>query len=80
MTKVTERQKEVLQAIVNFTKEHKYPPTVRELCKEVNLSSSSTVHGMLQRLKIHGLVTWEPDLPRTLTVVSEVEKHEKVTS
>jgi repressor LexA len=77
MTRVTTKQKRVLQAILDFTKENKYPPTVRELCRKLGLSSPSTVHGFLERLKINGLVTWEEGCIRTLKVV---DKREKVTS
>lgn len=71
MQNITQKQKAVLEAILAYTKEHKYPPSVRELCDMLNLSSSSTVHGYLERLKIHGLVSWEPGSPRTLRVLRE---------
>lgn len=77
MSKVTMKQKRVIQAILDFTKENKYPPTVRELCNALGLSSPSTIHSHLERLKVHGLVTWEEGCLRTLKVV---EKNEKVTT
>jgi repressor LexA len=77
MAKVTTKQKRVLQAILDFTKENRYPPTVRELGAKLGLSSSSTVHSYLERLKLHGLITWEEGSIRTLKVV---EKSEKVPS
>jgi SOS-response transcriptional repressor LexA len=77
MSKVTQKQRRVLQEILDFTKENRYPPTVRELGQALGISSSSTVQGFLERLKIHGLVTWEQGCPRTLKVV---DQHEKITS
>jgi len=74
MPKITSKQKAVLEAILEFTKEHKYPPTVRELCDMLNLKSSSTVHGHLSRLKLRGLISWEPSLPRTVHIKKEVMK------
>lgn len=69
MQKITSKQRAVLVAILSFTEKHKYPPTVRELSDMVGLKSSSTMHGYLERLKLLGLVTWEPSSPRTITVV-----------
>ncbi len=41
-------------AILSFINQqvdlHGYPPTVREICNAVNLSSTSTVHGHIKRL------------------------------
>ena len=39
------RQLDVLQFIYKEVQEHGYPPTVREICNAVQLSSTSTVHG-----------------------------------
>lgn len=71
MQKLTVKQRAVLEAILTYTKENKYPPSVRELADMVNLKSSSTVHGYLHRLKMHGLIAWEPGSPRTLRVVDQ---------
>ena len=45
------RQLDVLQFIYKEVQEHGYPPTVREICNAVQLSSTSTVHGHLSRLE-----------------------------
>ncbi|WP_339064159.1 transcriptional regulator [Tepidibacillus marianensis] len=57
--------------MIAFTSEHKYPPTVRELCDIIGLASSSTMHGYLKRLQLHGLITWEPEKPRTISIVEK---------
>ena len=52
MTKASEkRQLAVLQYIYDCVEERGYPPTVREIGKVVNLSSTSTVHGHLSKLE-----------------------------
>lgn len=43
------KQIDVLRFIYEEVKEHGYPPTVREICNAVGLSSTSTVHGHLSR-------------------------------
>lgn len=52
MTKISEkRQMAVLRFIYERVTEKGYPPTVREICQAVDLSSTSTVHGHLARLE-----------------------------
>ena len=46
---LTTRQKQILEYIRTCVHKFGYPPSVREICKEVGLSSTSTVHGYLHR-------------------------------
>lgn len=69
MVRVTGRQKEILQAIIDLTDKHNYPPTVRELCVYVGLKSPGTMQAHLYQLKRKGLVSWRPNMPRTVRVV-----------
>lgn len=62
------RQLEVLQFIYDSVKERGYPPTVREICTAVHLSSTSTVHGHLARLEKHGFIQRDPSKPRAIEV------------
>ncbi|GAA4879272.1 hypothetical protein GCM10023310_69270 [Paenibacillus vulneris] len=68
---MTPKQKIMLEAIITFIKQHKYSPSVRELCSIIGISSVSTAHGHLERLKSKGFITWEQDRPRTLKVLIE---------
>ncbi|MFC6385187.1 HTH domain-containing protein [Sporolactobacillus kofuensis] len=63
------RREMIIDAIKKLTKEQGYPPSVRELADEVNLKSTSTVQGHLERLKKDGRVEFEHGCPRTLRVV-----------
>ncbi|MFA7467911.1 MAG: hypothetical protein WCY82_06560 [Desulfotomaculaceae bacterium] len=49
-----------------------YPPTFRELMREVGLQSSAAIKHRLEKLRQAGQVDWEPNQPRTLRVVSRV--------
>ncbi|MFR0771693.1 MAG: LexA family protein [Limosilactobacillus pontis] len=49
------KQMAVLSYIHKQVTEHGYPPTVREICSAVGLSSTSTVHGHITRLIDKGL-------------------------
>lgn len=48
-----------------------YPPSVREICEAVNLSSTSTVHGHLSRLEKKGLIRRDPTKPRAIELLLE---------
>ena len=54
MDKLTERQEAVLNYLKKFMAEHGYPPTVREICKELGLTSPATAHSHLEHLQNKG--------------------------
>ncbi|WP_099974888.1 transcriptional repressor LexA [Lactobacillus terrae] len=62
------KQLQILSYIHEHLSEKGYPPTVREICDEVNLSSTSTVHGHLSRLEKKGYIQRDPSKPRTIEV------------
>jgi repressor LexA len=76
MRKITTRQREVLMAILEFTSKHKYSPTIRELAEMVGLKSPSTIYAILRKLKMHGLISWEPSSPRTLRIINREDTRE----
>ncbi|MCQ2569801.1 MAG: transcriptional repressor LexA [Limosilactobacillus sp.] len=61
-------------AILSFINQqvdlHGYPPTVREICNAVNLSSTSTVHGHIKRLIDLGYLHKDPSKPRALEITA----------
>ena len=68
---LNEKQKEVYDFLLEFTKTNGYPPSVREICKAVSLKSTSTVHGHLKRLEKNGLIYRDPTKPRAI-VINEI--------
>jgi repressor LexA len=66
---LTDRQRQILQYIVQHTEAHGYPPTVREIGEAVGLSSSSTVHAHLKGLEQAGLIRRDAVLTRAIRVV-----------
>ncbi|TAM72869.1 transcriptional repressor LexA [bacterium] len=62
----TQRQQAILDVIASFTREHGYPPSVREIGERVGLSSSSTVQSHLKTLERRGFVKRDPTKPRAL--------------
>ncbi len=71
MTKLSNRQKAILDYIKQEVKEKGYPPSVREIGEAVGLASSSTVHGHLERLEKRGLIRRDPTKPRAIEVLDD---------
>ena len=77
--KTTPRQQAILDVIKDFTREHGYPPSVREIGERVGLSSSSTVQCHLRTLEKKGLIKRDPTKPRALTSESDSIARDVVT-
>jgi len=69
---LTARQEQVLAFIRESMRANGYPPTVREICAALNLSSPSTVHVHLANLERQGLIRRDPTKPRALDLVHEL--------
>lgn len=49
-SKLTKRQKDILEYIKKFSAQNKYPPSIREIAANFNLSSPATAHVHVQKL------------------------------
>lgn len=72
----SDKQTQIYNFLIEFTKSKGYPPSVREICEAVSLKSTSTVHGHLKRLEKKGLIYRDPTKPRALEIV-ELSNEEK---
>ena len=73
------KQQEIYEFIKSQVRDKGYPPSVREICVAVGLSSTSTVHGHLSRLEKKGLIKRDPTKPRTIEIVGEnIAKREMI--
>ena len=72
-TPLTQRQAEVLEAIRSLTAMHGYPPTIRELCAVLGISSPNGVYCHLPPLKKRGLITQEAKLSRSIRIVGDAD-------
>lgn len=68
MKKISAKQQRILEYINECTTRQGYPPSVREICAEVGLSSPSTVHSHLKRLDELGYIDKGDRKTRALTV------------
>src|SRR5690554_3647734 len=66
---LTEKQIEILYFIKNQVQKQGYPPAVREICRGVNLKSTSTVHNHLEKLEMKGYIRKDPTKPRAIEIL-----------
>ncbi len=67
--KLSPRQQGILTFIEDFLGEHQYPPTVRDIQKGCDISSTSVVDYNLQILQREGHIKRRPDVSRGMELV-----------
>lgn len=73
---LSKRQKAVLESIENYIAEKGYGPTVRDICKDLGLSSPSTVHVHLNSLEKKGFIKRDPLKSRSIVLAHSDEAEE----
>lgn len=63
------RQKAIVEFIQSFTRDHQYPPTIREIGQEVGISSTSVVNYNLNILEREGLIERDREVSRGIKLV-----------
>jgi len=74
---LTKKQKEVLEFIKQFYADNKYPPSIRQICSAINLSSPATVHVHINHLVDKGFIKRSKEGNRALELLvpNEYETH-----
>jgi repressor LexA len=70
---LSDRQQQVLDYLTATVNDRGYPPSVREICEAVGLSSPSTVHSHLSSLVKAGYIRRDPSKPRAIEILTESE-------
>ena len=70
---LTKKQKEVLEFIKQFHAENKYPPSIRQICGAINLSSPATVHVHINHLVDKGYIKRSKEGNRALELLVDNE-------
>ncbi len=68
-TDLTDKQRDILAFIERKVAERNIPPAVREICEGVGLSSTSTVHGHLERLEKKGYIKRDRTKNRSIEIL-----------
>ncbi|MFR8087032.1 MAG: transcriptional repressor LexA [Lachnospirales bacterium] len=71
---LSQKQRQILDFIIQQQAQRGYPPSVREICEAANLSSTSTVHGHLERLERKGYIRRDPTKPRAIEILYHPEE------
>lgn len=66
---LNEREKNILLYIKRSIESKGYPPTVREICEQLNIKSTSTVHGSMEKLELKGYIKKDPTKPRAVEIL-----------
>ena len=77
MEKITAKQAETLTFVKKYIASHGFPPSVREICAGMNLSSPATAHAHLAQLEKKGIIRKESNKFRTIELLVENEFEEK---
>jgi repressor LexA len=68
---VTTRQKKVLDFIARYIEANDQAPTIAEIGKQFNMSSSASVHRIVSDLEREGMIRRIPNVSRGIEVVKE---------
>ncbi|MBQ7938467.1 MAG: transcriptional repressor LexA [Oscillospiraceae bacterium] len=58
----------IFEYMTDFINDHGYPPTVREICAELDIKSTSTVHRYLKELEAEGRISMGENQNRAITL------------
>lgn len=69
MDKLTTVQQETFDYIKNYIKENGYPPSIRDMCKDLDVSSTSTMFARLERIEKKGYIKRDELTKRAIKIV-----------
>lgn len=78
MAKVTEKDFQIMDFIYEQIEIKGYPPSVREICDAVGLTSTATVHARLKKLESMGYIVKENSKNRSMRLVNYAPKGSSV--
>lgn len=73
METLTDKQKRIMEFIEQEVSLWNYPPSVREICKALGISSTATVHGHLDTLESKGYISRMKTKPRAIKLLKSTE-------
>ncbi len=74
LSDLTDKDYEILDFIRDQIEENGYPPTVREICASVGLSSPATVHARLNKLEAAGYIEKSSSKNRCMRLLKDSPK------
>jgi repressor LexA len=74
LQKLKPKEQKVLDYVKKFKIENGYAPSVRDVCRDLDYKSTSTVHMYLNRLELLGYIVKEDGKSRAINLVDEAPK------
>jgi repressor LexA len=71
---VTARQRQVYEFICRYHETEKQPPTIAEIGKQFEMTSSASVHSILSALEREGLITRIPNVSRGIEIIKQQQQ------
>jgi repressor LexA len=66
---LSDRHKRILEVLDSYTEQYGYPPSIREICKRANISSTSVANYYLDRLEELGYIERDRQVARGVRLV-----------
>lgn len=73
---LTKREKDALEYIILFINNNSFPPSIREICKGLKVSSPATVKVLLDGLESKKYISKFKNCSRTIKVLKGVEEND----
>lgn len=73
MGKIDEKLLSVAEYIRNYQSENGFPPSVREICRALNIKSTATAHYYLDKLEERGIITRNANKNRAISFTDAPE-------
>jgi repressor LexA len=70
---LSERQKKILEVLSSFQEQNGYPPSIREICSEANISSTSVVNYYLEQLEEMGYIERDRRISRGVRLLKPLD-------
>ena len=70
---LTDRQKKILEVLERFQNNTHYPPTIREICEQANISSTSVVNYYLDQLQEMGYIERDGRVSRGIRLLKAAQ-------
>lgn len=71
---LSERHRKILEVLENFQEENGYPPSIREICNQTDISSTSVVNYYLEQLSDMGYIERDSRVSRGIRLVTPLSE------
>ncbi|HEY9849324.1 MAG TPA: transcriptional repressor LexA [Leptolyngbyaceae cyanobacterium] len=69
METLTTAQQELYDWLVDYIRQHQYPPSIRQMMRAMNLKSPAPVQSRLEHLRAKGYIAWSEGKARTIRIL-----------